>query len=98
MTTASTEDVVVLLDAEEYLGSEGDRAERLLEVARSRHATRLTTALSVTAPSCADMLVALRARVGTEVGRIELRRAGASVMVEVDLLPRPTPAGDAATS
>lgn len=93
MTVTRTEDVVVLLDADEYLGGDGDRAERLLQLARDRRATRLTTALSVTAPSSADMLTALRSRVGTEVGRIELRRAGASVMVDLDLLPRPTRPG-----
>lgn len=44
------------------------------------------------------MLASLRSRVGTDFDRMELRRAGASVMVDLDLLPRPTRAGDDASA
>lgn len=96
MTGVRSQDVLVLLDTDEYLGAEDDRAERILAAARARQATHLTTSLSIAAPSCAHLLEALRSRVGTDVGRMQLRRAGSSVMVDLDLLPRPTPAGDAA--
>ena len=55
--------------------------------ARANRARHLDTALDASAPACGIVLDALHARIGTEVGRLDLHRAGASVIVDVDLLP-----------
>ena len=55
--------------------------------ARARRARHLHTTLDASAPACGIVLDALHARIGTEVRRLDLHRAGSSVLVEVDLLP-----------
>jgi hypothetical protein len=62
--------------------------------ARAHHARRVDAALDAVSPACGVVLEALRARIGTDVRGLGLRRAGSSVMVTVDLLPpdeAPTP-------
>src|SRR4051812_35431237 len=57
---------------------------------RARDARHLQTAVDGGAPSCGPILEALRARIGTDVRSITMRRAGSSVMVDLHLMP-PTP-------
>jgi hypothetical protein len=51
---------------------------------RARHAR---TALEIATPACGAVLDALRERVGEDVDRIGLRRAGPTVLVDVELRP-----------
>jgi hypothetical protein len=55
--------------------------------ARELRARHLDTTLDGTAPACGIVLDALHARIGTEVRSLAMHRAGASVLVDVDLLP-----------
>lgn len=57
--------------------------------ARVRHIRRLETTLEVATIACGVILEALRRRRGNDLDRIELRRAGASVMVTLELRPWP---------
>lgn len=53
---------------------------------RARHARHVQTAVDGTGPSGGLHLEALRARIGTDVQAITLRRAGSSVMVDLHLM------------
>jgi hypothetical protein len=57
--------------------------------ARVRDTRRLEVVLEVATPVCGVILEALRRRRRNDLDRIELRRAGASVMVTLDLRPWP---------
>jgi hypothetical protein len=54
---------------------------------RARHARHVQTAVDGTEPSGGIHLEALRARIGTDVRSITMRRAGSSVMVDLHLMP-----------
>jgi hypothetical protein len=54
---------------------------------RARHARHVQTAVHTAEPSGGIHLQALRARIGTDVRSITLRRAGSSVMVDLQLMP-----------
>ncbi len=69
-------------------------ARHLLADARTRHTTHTSTALTVATSASADVIEALRSKIGTEVSTMHLRRAGSSVMVDVDLLPAPRTEAD----
>lgn len=58
--------------------------------ARARHVHHVETALDASAPSCCIILEALRNRSANDLDGMELRRAGASVMVSLDVRPWPT--------
>jgi hypothetical protein len=55
--------------------------------ARANHARRVLTTLDASRPSSGFVLDELRKRVGRDVGTLALRRAGASILVTVDLAP-----------
>lgn len=55
--------------------------------AREQRARHVDATLDGTAPACGIVLDALHARIGTEVRSLAMHRAGASVRVDVDLLP-----------
>jgi hypothetical protein len=57
--------------------------------ARVRDTRRLEVMLEVATPACGVILEALRRRRGNDLDGIELRRAGASVMVTLDVRPWP---------
>jgi hypothetical protein len=57
---------------------------------RARHVHHLETALEAAAPACCIILEALRDREGNDIEGMELRRAGSSVMVSLDVRPWPT--------
>ena len=54
---------------------------------RARHARHVQTAVDGSAPSGGIYLEALRARIGTDVQSLTVRRAGSSVMVDLHLIP-----------
>jgi hypothetical protein len=58
--------------------------------ARARHVHHVETALDAAAPACCIILEALRNRSGNDLEGMELRRAGASVMVSLDVRPWPS--------
>ena len=58
--------------------------------ARARHVHHVETALDASAPACCIILEALRNRAANDLDGMELRRAGASVMVNLDVRPWPT--------
>jgi len=55
--------------------------------ARELRVRHLDTTLDGDAPACGIVLDALHARIGTEVRALVMHRAGASVVVDVDLVP-----------
>ncbi len=57
--------------------------------ARVRDTRRLDVMLEVATPACGVILEALRRRRGNDLDGIELRRAGASVLVMLELRPWP---------
>jgi hypothetical protein len=59
--------------------------------ARLHHADCVACALDASGPACGAILEALHGRLGEDVGSIATRRAGASVMVVLDLEPVPVP-------
>jgi hypothetical protein len=56
---------------------------------RAGHARHVQTAVDAAGPSGGIYLEALRARIGSDVRAITLRRAGSSVMVDLHLIPPP---------
>ena len=72
-------------------GDAGRAGARLVDEAvaeaRSRRARRVSTALDAAKPSCGIVLDALRRHIGADVEGMATRRAGASVMVDLQLRP-----------
>jgi hypothetical protein len=58
--------------------------------ARLRNEYHVEFALNASAPACGAILEALHAETGNDVESIEMRRAGSSVMVSLELTPLPT--------
>jgi hypothetical protein len=81
------------VDTDRYGPGARDAAGLVCEAiheARARHVHHVDTALEAAAPACSVILDALRTRSGNDLDGMDLRRAGASVMVSIDVRPWPT--------
>jgi hypothetical protein len=57
--------------------------------ARLRHASHIEGGLDASGPTCGAVLEALHRSIGDDLESIAMRRAGSSVLVELDLRPLP---------
>lgn len=83
----------LMVDTQRYGPGAREAARLVCEAvyqARARHVHHLETALDAAAPACCLILEALRTRAGNDLEGMELRRAGSSVMVSLDVRPWPT--------
>ena len=83
----------LMVDTQRYGPGAREAARLVCEAvyqARARHVHHVETALDAAAPACCIILEALRNRAGNDLESMELRRAGASVMVSLDVRPWPT--------
>ena len=83
----------LMVDTQRYGPGAREAARLVCEAvyqARTRHVHHVETALDAAAPACCLILEALRSRSANDLEGMELRRAGASVMVSLDVRPWPT--------